>query len=161
TVVLFASDAEVTPLPSPAGASGRDHEYHVSVLSTASSPVYLLAGASTGPAPALTSLQSYPGSAVASVAPPPVTSVQGGLSVSLKRSASSPTDDLALSSIIRRAADAISFDRYMEFMNWIFCGENPKHDVARRPSAYEEKLRLVDHKRFLPFTDTDGYRNIK
>jgi hypothetical protein len=158
TVALFASDAVVKPVPPPAGASGGPRQYYVSVLTTASSPVYLLGAASTGPAPAPTNLQNYPGSAVASVAPPPVSSVQGGLSVSLKRSASSPTDDLALSAMIRRASDALSFDRYMDFMNWIFCGDRRNEPGI---NSYLGTLTYLDGRRFLPFTDTDAYRNIK
>ncbi|OSJ24034.1 hypothetical protein BSZ19_43025 [Bradyrhizobium japonicum] len=61
--------------------------------------------------------------------------------------------------MIRRASDALSFDRYMDFMNWIFCGDG-RNDSALTTS-YSSKLAQLDRRRFLPFTDTDGYRNIK
>ncbi|MCS3897322.1 hypothetical protein M2171_006455 [Bradyrhizobium japonicum USDA 38] len=159
TVAVFASGATVSPAPPPPGASVQDHEYYAAVLPTASQFAYLLGAASTGSAPALTSLQSRPGVLAPSVRPPPITSVQGDLSISLKRSASSQTSDLALSSMIRRASDALSFDRYMDFMNWIFCGDG-RNDSALTTS-YSSKLAQLDRRRFLPFTDTDGYRNIK
>jgi hypothetical protein len=159
TVAVFASGATVSPAPPPAGASGQEHEYHAAVLPTASPLAYLLGAASTGDAPALTGLRFRPGSLAPSVAPPPVTSVQGGLSVSLKRSASSQTNDLALSSMIRRASDATSFDRYMDFMNWIFCGD--RRNDRDLSGSYGVKLTQLDGRRFLPFTDTDAYRNIK
>ncbi|WP_144030849.1 carboxypeptidase-like regulatory domain-containing protein [Bradyrhizobium japonicum] len=159
TVAVFASGATVSPAPPPPGASVQDHEYYAAVLPTASQFAYLLGAASTGSAPALTSLQSRPGVLAPSVKPPPITSVQGDLSISLKRSASSQTSDLALSSMIRRASDALSFDRYMDFMNWIFCGDG-RNDSALTTS-YSSKLAQLDRRRFLPFTDTDGYRNIK
>ncbi|MET4213317.1 carboxypeptidase-like regulatory domain-containing protein [Bradyrhizobium sp. LA2.1] len=159
TVAVFASGATVSPAPPPPGASVQDHEYYAAVLPTAPQFAYLLGAASTGSAPALTSLQSRPGVLAPSVKPPPITSVQGDLSISLKRSASSQTSDLALSSMIRRASDALSFDRYMDFMNWIFCGDG-RNDSALTTS-YSSKLAQLDRRRFLPFTDTDGYRNIK
>ena len=159
TVAVFASGATVSPAPPPAGASAQEREYHAAVLPTASPLAHLLGAASTGPAPALTGLGSRPGSIAPSVAPPPVSSVQGDLSVSLKRSASSQTSDLALSSMIRRASDAISFDRYMDFMNWIFCGDGRNDSALTK--AYGPKLAQLDRRRFLPFTDTDAYRNIK
>ena len=97
-------------------------------------------------------------------APPDLTEVEGNLAVSLKRSASSPTDDLALSSVIRRAANAISFDRYMDFMDWIFCGDRKidnDPELSTFASSAVRTLRYIDRRRFLPFTDTDAYRNIK
>src|SRR5262249_34580858 len=76
------------------------------------------------------------------------------ISTSLKRSASFETSDIALSSMIRRGSDAVSFDRYMDFMNWVFCD-------GRSVGKGTEELLFVDDHRFLPFTDTDAYRNIK
>src|SRR5262245_60052151 len=90
---------------------------------------------------------------------PPVSRIEGSISTSLKRSASFQTDDLALSAIIRRAAKAISFDRYMDFMNWIFCGD--RRNDFNLSNSYLGQLADVDGRRFLPFTDTDAYRNIK
>ena len=48
----------------------------------------------------------------------------------------------------------------MDFMNWIFCGDGEKR---RDPRAFRcaKTARSLDGRRFLPFTDTDAYRNIK
>jgi len=89
------------------------------------------------------------------VPPPDVSVVEGDLSVALKRTATRETSDLALWAVIRRATDALSFDRYADFMNWIFCGEGTK------PAAQVDRLAILNTKRFLPFTDTDAYRNVK
>jgi hypothetical protein len=86
---------------------------------------------------------------------PEISRIEGSISTSLKRSASFETRDVALWSVIRRAHNAISFDRYMDFMNWIFCGEFKPH------GDYSDRLNFVNARRFLPFTDTDAYRNIK
>ena len=53
---------------------------------------------------------------------PDVARIEGAISTSLKRSASFETKDISLWSMIRRGSDAVSFDRYLDFMNWIFCG---------------------------------------
>jgi len=158
TVALFASGATVNSLRPLGEASSGAQEAYFSVLPTASQ-AFLLGGASPGAAPAPTGLADDPASVMVPVAPPGVTSVEGGLSVSLRRSASFQTDDLALSAIIRRAADAISFDRYMDFMNWIFCGD--RRNDSELSGSYLGQLAYVDGRRFLPFTDTDAYRNIK
>jgi hypothetical protein len=93
-----------------------------------------------------------------SVTQPPVSEVEGDLSVALKRTASRKTDDLALWAVIRRATDALSFDRYADFMNWVFCGEDSRFAGFQAPL---KELGNVNSRRFLPFSDTDAYRNVK
>lgn len=88
---------------------------------------------------------------------PDINRIEGSISTSLKRSASFATDDIVIWSIIRRAHNAVSFDRYMDFMNWIFCGDSR----GGHPEGSKDKLHFVSGRRFLPFTDTDAYRNIK
>lgn len=43
--------------------------------------------------------------------------------VQLERTATTPTDDQALSAAIRNRTDAIVFDRYFEFINRLLCTE--------------------------------------
>jgi hypothetical protein len=88
---------------------------------------------------------------------PDINRIEGSISTSLKRSASFETSDIALWSMIRRGSNAVSFDRYMEFMNWIFCGGSG----SSVPKGSDKDLSFVNDRRFLPFTDTDAYRNIK
>jgi hypothetical protein len=88
---------------------------------------------------------------------PDINRIEGSISTSLKRSASFETSDIALWSMIRRGSNAVSFDRYMDFMNWIFCGGSN----ISVPKGSDKDLSFVNDRRFLPFTDTDAYRNIK
>jgi hypothetical protein len=84
--------------------------------------------------------------------------IEGGLSVSMRRTASRPTGDVGLWVTIRSGTDALSFDRYYDYMNWLFC------DDTHPPLAETGQLRNEFTKvarRGLPFTDTDAYRNIK
>ena len=55
-------------------------------------------------------------------APQPVQTVGGGVSVSMRRTATARTPDLPLWVIIRRATEAISFDNYLHFMDLLLCG---------------------------------------
>src|SRR5215510_8301845 len=160
-VALVASGATVKRLGPPADviadASGAEQEAFFAVTPTGSEVLLRAGASSTNAAPRLTAEQDAVGIFGASAAPPDLTEVEGDLSVSLKRSASFPTGDLALWALIRRAHNAISFDRYMDFMNWIFCGGSGVHV----PDRAADRLSFVDGRRFLPFTDTDAYRNIK
>jgi len=163
---LVANGALVKRLRPPGGSStgareaaaGQGEQYFS--LTPTGSEVLMRVGVSSTDGPlTLTAARAAPGVVSGDAAPPDLTEVEGDLSVSLKRSASFPTDDLALWALIRRAQNAISFDRYMDFMNWIFCGDR-RHE-GKLTSTYSEQLAYVDGRRFLPFTDTDAYRNIK
>lgn len=85
--------------------------------------------------------------------PPQPNLVGGGMSVSLRRSSSSMTNDVPLWMLIRNGAESLSFSRYLDFMDWLFCGS----DYPGVPVKYFSKL----NRRALPFTDTDAYRNLK
>lgn len=92
---------------------------------------------------------------------PEPTTIEGGISVGLRRTASRFTEDVPLWVSVRKSTDALSFDRYYDFMNWLFCGDpqvNPLLTGTPKPISrvFERADRL-----FLPFTDTDAYRNIK
>ncbi len=85
--------------------------------------------------------------------------IEGSISVGLRRTSSRFTEDVPLWISIRKSTDSLSFDRYYDFMNWVFCNdptERPPH--AARPY---DNLHALDIRRRLPFTDTDAYRNIK
>jgi hypothetical protein len=92
--------------------------------------------------------------------PEPV-SVEGSISVSNRRTSSRMTEDVPLWVSIRKGTDALSFDHYFDFMNWVFCNDG---DLEKMPPAQMRKPGLLGEiaaRRFLPFTDTDAYRNIK
>jgi hypothetical protein len=154
---LVASGATIRSLRSPAGSGPDQTTAYFSVTPTGQDVLVRAAASRTDVPPDQKVSPDDEGVISASAAQPDVTPVEGDLSVSLKRSASFETRDIALWSVIRRAHNAISFDRYMDFMNWIFCGEpgHPGH------APYSGSLRFVNARRFLPFTDTDAYRNLK
>jgi hypothetical protein len=99
----------------------------------------------------------------------PVANVQrvaGSLGVSLQRTATAPTDDLAFWQGIVNSTDALSFNNYLRFMNVLFCGEDDLSDLASfETERFREKRNVYKQdllpKRFLPFTDGDAYRFMK
>jgi hypothetical protein len=94
---------------------------------------------------------------------PPINNVEGNLNVSLTRTETSFTEDTAFWTGIRNSTEALSFNNYLSFMDWIFCGgEKPQSGFeAGRFSAKLEMYRDLREKRFLPFTDADAYRVVK
>lgn len=82
--------------------------------------------------------------------------VAGNINVSMTRSETEPTSDLRLWGAIRANADALSFVKYYEFMNQLFCADGSGPSAAER-AAFGRLLT----RRFLPFTDTDAYRLMK
>src|SRR5262245_35759930 len=93
----------------------------------------------------------------ASVTPQPVQTIGGGVSVSMRRTATQPTADLPLWVIIRRATEAISFENYLRFMDLLLCGI-----VGSSPSTdTEPKFGNLRSRRFLPYNDADAYRLLK
>lgn len=96
---------------------------------------------------------------------PPITNIGGNLNVSLTRTETSFTEDTAFWTGIRNSTDALSFNNYLRFMDWIFCGGEPPNpangfEEGRFLKKQEEYNRLRS-KRFLPFTDSDTYRVVK
>jgi hypothetical protein len=73
--------------------------------------------------------------------------------VSLRRTGSRMTEDVPLWVDIRKGTNALSFERYLEFMEWLFCGGKNPHNI-------KGDFANLD-RRALPFTDTDAYKNIK
>ena len=87
------------------------------------------------------------------------TPIEGSISVGLRRTASRLTEDVPLWIGIRKSTDSLGFDRYFEFMNWVFC--NDPWDRPHHSGRQRDELASLDDRRRLPFTDTDAYRNIK
>lgn len=88
--------------------------------------------------------------------------IGGGINTttSLKRTETTYTEDTAFWTAIRNSTEALSFNNYFDFMNWIFCG-NKKLDKSGIYDSYPQKKDELLKKRFLPFTDTDAYRVLK
>ena len=73
-----------------------------------------------------------------------------------------PQWDVPLWVMIRKSTDAPSFDRYLDYMNWVFCGDPLNPDNTTGTSLKDDR-RWFDKvgRRALPFIDTDAYRNVK
>jgi hypothetical protein len=78
--------------------------------------------------------------------------------VSMQRAFVPPTNDQMLWVIIRKSADALSFNKYMNFIEPIMCGDLPTTfaGVARNVAVQN----LQAH-RALPFPDVEPYRLLK
>ncbi|TMV00037.1 8-amino-7-oxononanoate synthase [Streptomyces sp. DASNCL29] len=85
----------------------------------------------------------------------PADSVQ----VHMGRTATPPSDDQALWTVIRKSAEQISFDRYDRWVNQVMCGgEQPGTVLSprRQPLPTGEPRELA-----LPFPGVDAYRLLK
>lgn len=89
---------------------------------------------------------------------------------SLTRTETEFTEDVAFWTAIRNSTDALSFNTYLRFMDWIFCGGQPpqyqgttttQNFEAKRFFAKGQEFGKLTAKRFLPFTDSDAYRVVK
>jgi hypothetical protein len=101
--------------------------------------------------------------AEASVQPDSQT-ITGDVNVSMRRTATDPTEDLGLWVVIRKSNEALSFDNYFRFMNHVLCGEplGEHHEFdAARMVANRNRFIELNSKRFLPFTDSEAYRLLK
>lgn len=100
---------------------------------------------------------------IQAIAQPPQ-AITGDVSVTMRRAAAEPTEDLALWVVIRKSAEALSFNNYFRFMNHVLCGEPLREPLdfesKRFPMKADEYDRLLG-RRFLPFTDTEAYRLLK
>ncbi|MFU2486296.1 hypothetical protein [Thauera sp. WH-1] len=96
---------------------------------------------------------------------PNVQSVAGDMSVTMRRAATEPTEDLPLWVVIRKSTEALSFNNYARFMNHVLCGEPlpdaPSDFETQRFPKKKEAFDSLLKKRFLPFTDTEAYRILK
>jgi hypothetical protein len=84
------------------------------------------------------------------------------VAVTLKRAAGPPTSDQALWVAIRNSAEALSFDSYSRFIEYVLCGEWPDEPVTRfGPKRTRHQLRKVKRRTALPFPNVDRYRLLK
>ncbi len=95
-----------------------------------------------------------------------VQNIDARTTTSLTRTETSFTEDTAFWTGIRNSAEALSFNNYLSFMDWIFCGKQKPRELSQFESdRYEEKNMMWRDKllknRFLPFTDSDAYRVVK
>lgn len=85
------------------------------------------------------------------------TPIAGNVNVSMTRTETEPTADLRLWAAIRTSTEALSFDKYLRFMDVLFCGDRNANAPPAETAVYNRLLQ----RRFLPFTDTDAYRVMK
>lgn len=91
--------------------------------------------------------------------------VSGNIGVSLSRTETEPTEDLALWTLIRNSTEALSFNNYMDFLDQLFC--TPQGDSAAVPferarfGAKTAAYHNLKARRALPFTDSEAYRVLK
>jgi hypothetical protein len=78
------------------------------------------------------------------------------LPVALRRTATAPTPDLALWTIIRKSTEALSFQNYSNFMDIVLCGVTPPAGTDPRGD-----VKSLQRRRSLPYTDADAYRLLK
>lgn len=81
------------------------------------------------------------------------------VNVSLHRSITPKTPDLALWVVIRNSTNALAFGNYETFLNGILCPTDP-NDRKKMPctDAFGQPLA---HSRLMPFPDMDAYRILK
>ncbi len=97
---------------------------------------------------------------------PKTQSISGDLTVSMKRAATVPTEDLPLWVVIRKSTEAISFNNYFKFMNYLLCGESLPEvffDSYEGSKFVRKEIRFgrLHDQRCLPFTDAEAYRILK
>ncbi len=99
---------------------------------------------------------------------PPLQSVSGDIktTTTLTRTETSFTEDTAFWTGIRNSTDALSFNNYLSFMDWIFCGKQKpggqsNFENLRFDAKKETWQNTLLKNRFLPFTDSDAYRVVK
>ncbi|HLG13286.1 MAG TPA: hypothetical protein VJH03_02020 [Blastocatellia bacterium] len=95
--------------------------------------------------------------------PPQGDGRQQPINVSLVRSQRPFTRDQALWVIIRNSTNAISFNKYRDFMDKVMCGELPSE--ATLPDQLDEEtsdqLKKLKKRKSLPFPDVEAYRLLK
>jgi len=88
----------------------------------------------------------------------------GPVAVTLKRTDFVDTDDEALWYVIRQSVNALSYERYEDFINWIFCGVKPGGLTAEEHAKFEQGKRKwgdLSRTKSLPFPDIEPYRLLK
>jgi hypothetical protein len=83
------------------------------------------------------------------------------VSVTLRRTAVSPTADQALWVAIRNSTNALSFDHYSRFMDRVMCGGSPTREGWPPKGEEWHGLRKTLRKTALPFPNVDPYRLVR
>jgi hypothetical protein len=84
------------------------------------------------------------------------------VSVTLKRAAVPPTPDQALWVSIRNSTNALGFDRYIEFMDRVWCDDSVGFRGRRiGPRDERRAVRRIERRTALPFPNVDRYRLLK
>jgi hypothetical protein len=83
--------------------------------------------------------------------------IAGTVTTSMSRTETESTSDLRLWSAIRISTEALSFDKYLRFMDLLFCPDRNDSPPTAETTAFKKLLQ----RRFLPFSDTDAYRVLK
>jgi len=86
------------------------------------------------------------------------------LPVTMRRTASMPTDDQGLWSAIRNRCEAVSFPRYNEFIQAVFCGDPLENVIETTKNDYDKKfgsrdLNALDAR--LSLNSVDAYNVLK
>jgi hypothetical protein len=84
------------------------------------------------------------------------------VAVTMKRTAVPPTRDQALWAAIRNGTNALGFDNYIRFVEYVLCGDWPDEVASRqtvKPTRHQ--LRKVKRRTTVPFPNVDGYRLLK
>ncbi len=96
---------------------------------------------------------------------PNVQNVAGELQVSRRRTQTTSTPDTAFWQAILNSTEALSFNNYLGYMNWLFCGEAKPADLApfesERFEHKAEEFAALRSQRLLPFAGADAYRVVK
>lgn len=85
--------------------------------------------------------------------------------VSLRRTSSPFTPDVALWMLIQRSTRALSFNNFQQSLDTLLLGEeygaNTIVQRSAHASQYQDQVNSLQRRRFLPFNDTDAYRFLK
>jgi hypothetical protein len=90
--------------------------------------------------------------------------ISGNVTVTMSRSETEPTEDIALWTLIRNSTEALSFTNYLHFIERLFCQPNQAFASGLEQRRFPAKQRMFEtlkNKRFLPFVDADAYRVLK
>lgn len=82
-------------------------------------------------------------------------SLKGPFKTKLQRSGGDITSDVALWALIRKSTDELSFGKYVEYMEKIFCGQDEKNGVPN------PNIRNLYDRRRSPFMQIDSYQAVK
>jgi hypothetical protein len=95
----------------------------------------------------------------------PTQAVTGKIEATLDRTTTQFTDDVAFWNGILNSTETLSFNTYLKFMDYLFCGQSDLSSLSRyeqdRFDHKRAKYGVLRNNRFLPFTDTDAYRVVK